>query len=318
MKEKLVSIIVPVYNSEKTLNRCIDSLIAQTYSNIEIIIINDGSTDKSGKICEEYVQKDYRIKLINQQNRGVSVARNKGLESSNGEFICFVDSDDYVSEKFVENLYITIVENDVDLAICNMNIVNSKRSYTKDFFGADIKSNIALPKEKYYTNIDKFGGFVWNKMFLKKYMDNLLFDEHIYYCEDELFVVNYTQRCNKLACLDEALYFYCITESSASSLKNWNGKKITILDAKRKILHILEKYDFKVYKNYYLKYFYALNDIYHRYSKDIVDKKELQDKYKRIIKSNDCTTKEKINTIIRFRFFRFYNLSRNVFHLLKG
>ena len=102
---KKISIIIPVYNAEKYLAQCIESIIKQTYSNLEIIIINDGSTDRSLEICNFYKENDQRIVVFNQNNSGVSVARNKGLDISNGEFIMFVDADDWLNADFVESLY---------------------------------------------------------------------------------------------------------------------------------------------------------------------------------------------------------------------
>ena len=104
MDEKLVSIIIPIYNSEKYLKKCIDSILEQKYNNLEIILINDGSTDNSGKICDRLAIEDKRIKVIHKLNEGVSIARNKGLEMAKGEYIFFIDSDDYIDENIISLL----------------------------------------------------------------------------------------------------------------------------------------------------------------------------------------------------------------------
>ena len=117
MKE-LISIIVPVYNVEKYLNRCIDSLISQTYQNIEIILVDDGSTDSSSEIVDGYLKKDNRIKVFHKDNGGLSDARNKGIEISKGKYLSFVDSDDYVTNTYIETLYNTIIEYEADISIC--------------------------------------------------------------------------------------------------------------------------------------------------------------------------------------------------------
>ena len=101
----LISIIVPVYKVEPFLRRCIDSILAQTYTNLEIILVDDGSPDNCGLICDEYAAKDSRIKVIHKENGGVSIARNCGLDSSNGDYIVFIDSDDFVAKKHIENLF---------------------------------------------------------------------------------------------------------------------------------------------------------------------------------------------------------------------
>ena len=114
--EPLISVIVPIYNVEKYLNRCIDSIIAQTYKNIEIILIDDGSPDNCGAICDEYATKDSRIKVIHKKNGGLSDARNAGIDIAKGKYISFIDSDDFVSRYFIETLYKCLVENNADIS----------------------------------------------------------------------------------------------------------------------------------------------------------------------------------------------------------
>ncbi len=316
MNKELISIIVPIYNAENYLEKCIQSLINQTYGNIEIILINDGSTDNSKKICANYVEKDKRIKLINQKNSGVSIARNKGIDVAQGQYICFVDSDDYISQEFVEIMTNKIITNKADLAICNINNVGNKRIKVQN--SSPYKNN-TITKEDYYKNINSFGGFLWNKIFKKSLIGNLRLEEDIYYCEDELFVINYVEKCNKITCVNEPLYFYCTHSNSLSSWKDgWNEKKITIIKAKKKALIILSKYKFSVYKDYYLKCLYNFIDIYFRYSKNIIKKDQLIMMYQKIQQSNEYTLKNKINIFIRFKHFHFYNLIRNLFHILNG
>ena len=114
----LVSVIVPIYKVEKYLGKCVDSIINQTYKNLEIILVDDGSPDNSGKICDEYAKKDNRIKVIHKENGGLSSARNAGLDVATGEFIAFVDSDDRIHLDFVEKLYRAIKEENADIASC--------------------------------------------------------------------------------------------------------------------------------------------------------------------------------------------------------
>ena len=122
----MISVIVPVYNVEKYLRQCLDSVLAQTYRELEIILVDDGSTDGSGAICDEYATRDSRIKVVHQQNGGLSSARNAGLDLATGEYVAFVDSDDYIHETMLELLYQALVENNADTVICNFERVDEK------------------------------------------------------------------------------------------------------------------------------------------------------------------------------------------------
>ena len=115
---ELISVIVPIYNVEKYLERCLDSIIKQTYKNLDIILVDDGSIDNSTKICDEYVKKDSRIKVIHKENGGLSDARNVGIDNSDGKYICFIDSDDYIELDMIENLYDGIVKNNANICCC--------------------------------------------------------------------------------------------------------------------------------------------------------------------------------------------------------
>lgn len=121
-KEPLISVIVPAYNVEECLDRCLESVVNQTYKNIEIILIDDGSTDNSGKMCDEWAQKDKRIKVIHQKNTGLSAVRNRGVREAKGELISFIDSDDEVYSDYLDVMYRDLIENDCDLAMIKHNI----------------------------------------------------------------------------------------------------------------------------------------------------------------------------------------------------
>ena len=126
MNEKLVSIIIPVYNVEKYLERCLESIIHQTYRHLEIILIDDGSSDNSGKICDEYANKDERIKAIHQKNGGASAARNTGVAAATGDYIAFIDADDYITEDYIDYLYNLIIENNADISSCGYEQVSGQ------------------------------------------------------------------------------------------------------------------------------------------------------------------------------------------------
>ena len=130
MKDELITVIVPVYKVEKYLDRCVQSIVDQTYTNLEIILVDDGSPDNCPKMCDEWAKKDKRIKVIHKQNGGLSDARNAGLEKAKGKYVGFVDSDDYISPIMYEKLYKCIIDNQADMAMCGFSTVDEKGKVT--------------------------------------------------------------------------------------------------------------------------------------------------------------------------------------------
>lgn len=314
MNKDLISIIVPVYNGQKNIGRCIDSIIRQTYKKIEIIIVNDGSTDTTLNIVESYLQKDKRIRIINKENGGVSSARNAGINASNGEYISFVDSDDTIEKKMVEDLYEAFNKYNCDISICNYSVIkkNKKRgnNHNKSFFIKDRKA--------FYENMEILKGFLCNKMFKTNLIKQIRLDEKIHYCEDELCLIKYVERSNCFYYNKKPLYNYYIYDDSCSSWLYWNKKKITVLDAKEQIIKLLNKYEFNIYKKYYLDYFINLNDIYNRYDKSIIEKKKLDKIYKSIVRNKNYSYKIKAKVFIKYKFFNIYTCIRKIYHKVMG
>ena len=173
---ELISIIVPVYNVEKYVSICINSLIDQSYRNLEIIIVDDGSTDNSGKICDSIAQIDKRIEVIHKKNGGQSEARNFGLEKATGKYIAFVDSDDYVDKYFVENLYELIKKYNVDIAMCKYkdtltdnDTIVEKEKYENIIFN----QNQAIKELLLFGNVDNY---IWNKLYKREIFKNMRFE----------------------------------------------------------------------------------------------------------------------------------------------
>jgi glycosyltransferase involved in cell wall biosynthesis len=220
-----VSIIVPVYNGEQKLDRCIQSLIKQTLEDIEIILINDGSTDNSGEICDRYSAIDNRIVVYHIANSGVSNARNMGLDKARGKYIGFVDSDDYIDSNMYKLMYGAVVNNDIDMCIVSHYVVTSSGIYAKELFcgnktcsSVEIKRNI-IP---YYfgrgeKNLLKFGGFVWRNLYKKEIVKNIRFDESIKLMEDTIFNIEVLSNINTLITLNIPMYYYCIDDASATN-----------------------------------------------------------------------------------------------------
>lgn len=205
-----VSIVLPVYNTEKYLSQCLDSIINQTFKDFECICINDGSTDSSLKILEDYAKKDIRIKIINQENKGIAYVRNIGINNAKSEYLIFVDSDDWLDKKYLKILYETIVQTDSEIVSCNY-----KEYYEKE---KNFVSNI-LPKERMFLNNDKLSlkiskayaqPTLWSKIFKISFLKNnkISFFEDYFVCEDAPFVALVFLYLKKITYIDNVLYFY--------------------------------------------------------------------------------------------------------------
>ena len=173
--EELISVIVPVYNVEIFFDKCMTSIVNQTYKNLEIILVDDGSTDKSGKKCDEWKEKDERIKVIHKENGGASSARNVGLEDVTGNWISFIDSDDYIEKTFLENLYNSAKENNADIAaggFKRITLYKEKIKYSEENFISDKKDMM----RRFLLN-DGLSFAMCDKIYKKKLFDTIRFPE---------------------------------------------------------------------------------------------------------------------------------------------
>ena len=223
----LVSIIIPVYNAEFYLKRCLDSVVVQTYQNIEVILIDDGSVDKSSEICDEYKFKDNRFVVIhNKYNKGVSAARNTGVDYASGKYICFIDSDDFVKNNYVEILCENMKKG-YEMVCCNYLDVSKYGNVTCKDFG-----NKELTKRYLIKSVIKgTGGVLWNKMFVNDIIINnqLKFDESLFMCEDLIFILTYIQYVKRWIYIDKTLYIYNrLSKTSVSSNINYTYLKFFV------------------------------------------------------------------------------------------
>ena len=205
----MVTVIIPVYNVEMYLPLCINSILKQTYQNLEIILIDEGSTDDSPGICDTYALKDNRIKVIHQQNQGAAVARNTGLENATGEYIVFVDSDDFINEKMIEKLYIALKQTDSDLSICNFKYT-SENGKEIDLKETDIKNEVLYTEEiidKLFQNNNCGYIVIWNKMYKKDLWKQIRYPVGVIY-EDEAVIHHIFSKCKKVATISDELYYY--------------------------------------------------------------------------------------------------------------
>ena len=213
----MISIIVPIYNVEKYLSKCIDSILAQTYNDIEVILVDDGSPDNCPMICDEYAQKDNRVIVIHQKNAGVSAARNAGLKVAQGEYIGFVDADDYINENMYSEMISAFQKYSVELAICGYNYVNENGDINREYNCSDVE--VVNQYCVYYRYFDipptiRLG--VCNKLFKRNLLMNLLFSESIKGAEDAEFLAAYISKIKNAAIIHKPLYFNCERTGSAT------------------------------------------------------------------------------------------------------
>ncbi|MDO4556969.1 MAG: glycosyltransferase family 2 protein [Lachnospiraceae bacterium] len=214
--EDLISIILPVYNVEEYVEECLTSLVHQTYKNIEIIVIDDGSTDKSGAICDEWINKDSRISVYHIENSGVSSARNKGIELSRGKYIGFVDPDDYVHPNYCEFLLDALIHSHADFAVCKELSFVASESLTTDAYELGYHAKIKSQKETRQHFLDDFLGpiaWVWNKLYLREIIGDTRFVPGRK-AQDLMFNAELMSKINSTVWLDEKLYFYRQREGS--------------------------------------------------------------------------------------------------------
>lgn len=243
----MVSVIVPIYNSSLFLERCIDSIIAQTSKDWELILVDDGSTDGSADICRKYASADSRIKYISKKNGGVSSARNVGLDAAKGELVLFVDSDDAIVPNTLERVLSKQTEHDYDCVV----------------WGCDQNGHIWAPEadEDYLDIIDFNKDFIrhlntellcpcWNKLFKRKFI-NSRFNESISHAEDFIFCLDYLKRCRNMAFIKDPLYLYdvYVSESSTHHFKESNLAALEMMQ--HSVLdYISQKDDYKLYAKY--------------------------------------------------------------------
>ena len=215
-----VSIIVPVYQVEKYIRKCIESIQAQTFSDFELILVDDGSKDASGKICDEYAKKDDRIKVIHKENGGLSDARNVGIQVSSGSYIALVDSDDLIAQSFIEELYECCIKSNAMIAVCAYSkFSNGDEIIISNNQGnAQIISGRELVKQIYCGQAGKFGFVAWNKLYSRKLFDSVQYPFGRIY-EDTFTTYKLFLNSNQIALLNKSLYFYRIRPESIMSAR---------------------------------------------------------------------------------------------------
>lgn len=223
-KEFLISVIIPAYNSENYIKRCLESILVQTYTNYELIVVDDGSTDNTLKICRELQNQNEKIKIIEKENGGVSSARNVGLANTKGEYIAFIDSDDYVSKEYLEILVRMTKINNAEMSICgvldrleNGKILNKSKEITDVLTTEDAV--------KFYLRSEYFFGTMWAKLIRKDVFEGIFFNENIQRGEDFDIFLRLLLKCKRIN-IDTKKYCYNYIVNDESLVRNSNPEQI--------------------------------------------------------------------------------------------
>lgn len=276
MNSPLISIIIPIYNMEKLLPRCLDSILRQTYTTLEIILVNDGSQDSSADICNEYAQKDSRFKVIHKQNAGVSAARNSALDIASGEYISFVDSDDWLEDNMYQILIANINQETTDIIRFNAykekNILN-KTHLKGNYEGENMVDNVILPMigaEKLFGMF--LMGVPWTYLFRRNIIEqnNIRFNINLRRSEDRLFCITTMLHADKITFIDDVLYHY---ETLGESLSNrydpirWEQELLFLDELKKEYTKVLppekaQEANNRIKTDYLLRAIVSINNIF--------------------------------------------------------
>jgi len=295
----LISIIVPVYKVEDYLEKCIKSILAQSLTNLELILIDDGSPDKCGEICDSYADKDSRINVVHKRNEGLSAARNTGLDIAKGKYIGFIDSDDWIDSNMYETLLALLVDNNADIAQCEFiksyneeEIIDNSEKKNFEIFN-NVESLVNLYNEKAISTV-----VIWNKLYKRSLFENIRFPKGKIH-EDEFTTHKLLYKSKKLVYTDKTFYYYRQNPTSIMNSK-FNKKRLDILDAMQERLEFAEKIGNEMFINKTLnKYMFRLVYFYYKCKKEIPEEKEIINDIKK--RSNSLYLKYYIKGKYRMR-----------------
>lgn len=320
MNEK-ISIIVPIYNVEKYLKQCLESILEQTYKNLEIILIDDGTKDSSGMICDDYAKKDNRIKVIHQKNMGLSGARNTGLKNSTGDLITFVDSDDFIDNKMFETMLLSIKENDADIVECGTIFCDENGNYIKD----NTLNEVKIYKNEYQIKEllmnEDITTTSWGKLYKRKLFKNFEFPLEKYH-EDTFTTYKLLHLSKKTTVLNKGFYHYRQVDGSIMN-SSFKLKHLDSIEATLERSKFIEK-NYPEYKKYdYANIVYSCCKVYERillsdfYDKKII--KNLQNLIRKYLIYFLIYSKSKKSTKL-FSIVCFFdmNVCKKIYKKLKG
>ncbi|MDU2673331.1 MAG: glycosyltransferase [Clostridium sp.] len=305
-----VSIIVPIYNAEKYMEKCIDSILNQTLNDIEVILVNDGSSDNSATIADNYAKNDLRVRVIHQRNSGPSVARNNGIKLATGKYIGFVDSDDYIENTMYERLFNIANDNQVQVAMCNYREIR-----TYDNRKEEVKSN--LISNKFYSEKDiskdiistfsknqNYGFYtLCNKIYLREWLINseIEIDTNRDHGEDWWFNINVFSKLESFICIEDCLYNYVHVNKESLMIKYRENQFDLFLDGRRKLVSIIPE-GFIDYKELNTRFIYEFSSYIVRTFKEIEDIEKRRKLIKKVLINKEVIESCKVRSRLPFKY----------------
>lgn len=308
--EDLISIIVPVYKVESYINRCVDSILRQTYIKLEIILVDDGSPDRCGEICDKYAEQDNRIKVVHKKNGGLSDARNVGIDISHGDYISFIDSDDWIHDDYIEKLYQLLKKTDADISVCNF-----MKTETETF-----ENKITNQKIYEYSNIEAIGQLTdrfylqmttsWGKLYKKNLFDDTRFPIGRIH-EDEFTTYKTIFKSKKIVLTTAQLYYYWQREDSIMG-NSFNLKsRLDVIDAMEERANFLDKIEQTEFRD---KTYFKIFNVYTTVEDRIDLFEEIEDKvtFKKNFEEFKAYLRKNNKNILHRIYYEIYNMMPNV------
>lgn len=318
--EELVSVIVPIYNVEKYLKKCVASIRNQTYKNLEIILVDDGSPDECPKMCDDFAKEDSRIKVIHRENGGLSAARNSGLEIATGKYIGFVDSDDYIHSKMYEVLVGHLEEKKADLVVCRVQDVFEigEEQTLADEENVETMTNTEALKSV-YGNWGTDMVVAWNKLYKREIFDGLRYNEGKVH-EDEYMIHKVLYKVKKVVTTSQKMYYYQRGSASIMRVKKYSLQRLQGIEAIEDRIDVWENCGNKalvslIYESYFNSLIISYYLVKQHYPKEKTIIKDLRTKFLRIYK----TKGKNMDFTIKLRLkYNLYRISTKAYYIAHG
>ncbi len=317
--EKLISVVVPVYNVERYLEKCIRSIINQSYKNLEVILVDDGATDHSGELCDKFASMDARIKVIHKENGGLSDARNAGIDVATGEYLAFVDSDDFIHPKMYETMVRIMEKDQAEMAICKIAHVREDDSINQNLSIPTDSKRMVSGKDLQHMYFDnRYAQMVvvaWNKIYKRGYFEEIRYPKGKIH-EDEYTTYKITYPCSRISIIDAPFYYYVTRDTSI--MGSFDGKRFDLLKSYIERMQYFAEHKDAEIAGCYAKRFVRMANQYQIWSQESgKDFSDMAGKCKRRFAKvyQDCEKKIKLSPKVRMEILLYLRMEKVYFKI---